>query len=62
MLFGGLRENSERRIVIHGVDYHIFLMIVEFLYTDQIPEISYEIAVPLLIAAELYMLDRLKAI
>ncbi len=34
MLFGGMREKSERRIVLHDINYQIFLIVVEFLYTD----------------------------
>jgi hypothetical protein len=62
MLFGGMRENSSRVIELYDISYQTFLTILEFLYTDQVDSISPDTAVPLLIASELYMLDRLKAI
>ena len=61
MLFGGMRSESTR-IVLHDIEYQIFIIIIEFLYTDQVEDISLDLAVPLLIASELYMLERLKAI
>lgn len=39
MLFGGMRENSERKIVLHDISYEIFSIIMEFLYTDQVGDI-----------------------
>lgn len=48
--------------MLHDIDYQIFIIIIEFLYTDQVEDISLDLAVPLLIASELYMLERLKAI
>ena len=36
--------------------------ILEFLYTDAVTDIDHDVAVPLLIAAERFLLDRLKGI
>jgi speckle-type POZ protein len=38
------------------------MALLEFLYTDSVKELNIELALPLLIAAEQYMLDRLKAL
>lgn len=39
-----------------------FVKIIEFLYTDSVGDLSPELAVPLLIAAEQYLLERLKCL
>ena len=44
------------------MSYAVFLKILEFLYTDTVLEIPPDIAVPLLIAAEQYLLLRLKGL
>mmetsp|Transcript_87498 Transcript_87498/g.243669 ORF Transcript_87498/g.243669 Transcript_87498/m.243669 type:complete len:171 (-) Transcript_87498:385-897(-) len=40
----------------------VFMKMLEFLYTDQVSEITPDLAVPLLIASERYLLDRLKGL
>lgn len=40
----------------------VFLKIMEFLYTDRVTGLSMELAVPLLMAAEQYLLERLKCL
>mmetsp|Transcript_5128 Transcript_5128/g.7089 ORF Transcript_5128/g.7089 Transcript_5128/m.7089 type:complete len:496 (-) Transcript_5128:14-1501(-) len=62
MLFGGMKESDADEIEIKDVSHPVFIKVLEFLYTDTVEEISPEIAVPLLMAAELYLLERLKAI
>ena len=61
-LYGGMREQKDEVIVIEDVQYEVFRMILEFLYTDQVAAISSDNAVPLLVAAEQFMLERLKAL
>ena len=60
MLFGGMRESSGGEITIPDVTVNVFLKVLEYLYTDSVIDIPPELAVPLLIAAEQYLLDRLK--
>ena len=47
-------------IELPEVRHDVFMKILEFIYTDSVGELAYDIAVPLLIAAERYLLDRLK--
>jgi N-acetylneuraminic acid mutarotase len=60
MLYGGMRESSGVEISIPDVGYEVFTKVLEYLYTDSVVDIPSELAVPLLIAAEQYLLDRLK--
>ena len=71
LLFGGMRESSrssnsniDGKVVIPmpEVQYDVFMRILEFMYTDAVVDLNYDLAVPLLIAAERYLLDRLKAL
>ena len=72
MLLGGMREsnhggverakNSASPIDLPDVSYAVFLKVLEFLYTDTVRNVSLETGVHLLIASELFMLDRLKAL
>ena len=64
LLYGGAsRPNQENgQIVIHDVSYAVFLKVLEFLYTDTVSDISPNVAVPLLIVSEKYMLERLEGI
>ena len=61
-LYGGMKEQLEDVIVIPDMRFDIFLMVLQFLYTDAVPSVSSETAVPLLIASERFMLERLKAL
>jgi BTB/POZ domain len=56
-------------IEIQDVSYEVFLMVLEFLYTDTVVELtssssssSLDLGIHLLIASERFMLDRLKAL
>jgi hypothetical protein len=50
------------KIQISDVPYPVFVKIIEFLYTDNVTDIAPDIAVPLLMAAERYLLGRLKGL
>jgi len=62
MLFGGMRESLGDEIELKDVSHAVFLKVLEFIYTDTVEDIGADIAVQLLMTAELYMLDRLKGI
>jgi hypothetical protein len=70
MLCGGMRESMSGQgvaspstpIELPDVSIAVFLKVLEFLYTDTAQDVSLETGVHLLIASELFMLDRLKAI
>mmetsp|Transcript_13493 Transcript_13493/g.19985 ORF Transcript_13493/g.19985 Transcript_13493/m.19985 type:complete len:319 (+) Transcript_13493:870-1826(+) len=76
MLFsGGMRESIQMTcggsdmdsdysppIELKDVSHPVFLKVLEYLYTDSICDTSLEVGVPLLIASERFMLDRLKAL
>ena len=69
---GGMRESiidrdeggkcSNEPIELSDVSYEVFLQILHYLYTDTINEIELEIGLPLLMASERFMLDRLKSL
>ncbi len=65
MLFNGhLSESSNGDIPIDIPDmsYHTFAKVLEYLYTDKVGDVSTELGIQLLIASELFLLGRLKAI
>jgi hypothetical protein len=65
MLCGGMREGVASPgvpIELPDVSIAVFLKVLEFLYTDTAQDVTLETAVQLLVASELFMLDRLKAI
>lgn len=49
-------------IVVEDVSHAAFVAMLEFLYTDGVADMAPELAVPLLIAGERWMLPRLKAL
>jgi leucine-zipper-like transcriptional regulator 1 len=49
-------------ITLPDVSYEVFLKVLEFLYTDSVRDVSLETAIYLLMASELFLLDRLKAL
>merc|ERR1719253_1923412 len=58
-----MREsNAEEQIVLPDVAHPVFLQLLEYIYTDQVGDITSELAVHLLIAAERFLIDRLKAL
>ena len=66
MLFNGhMRESSDdnnQPVEIPDMSHRTFLKVLEFLYTDTLSNVSPELGIQVLIASELLMLDRLKAI
>ena len=68
MLYGGMRESLRdqdglaKPIELGDVSHPVFLKVIEYLYTDHVSELTWDLSVPLLIASELFMLDRLKAL
>jgi N-acetylneuraminic acid mutarotase len=68
LLFGGMKEGNTKinrePIVVQDIDHHIFLLMMEFLHTDNLRNTNLELddAVALLIAGERFLLDRLKSL
>eukprot|EP00930_Biecheleria_cincta_P013394 TRINITY_DN11964_c0_g1_i1.p1 TRINITY_DN11964_c0_g1~~TRINITY_DN11964_c0_g1_i1.p1 ORF type:complete len:509 (+),score=49.41 TRINITY_DN11964_c0_g1_i1:181-1707(+) len=64
LLYGGMREASATNepIVLPDIGHQVFLLLLQYIYTDQVGDIGSTLAVPLLIAAERFLLDRLKAL
>jgi hypothetical protein len=64
LFYGGMREAShmEEHIVLPDVQHAIFLHLLEYIYTDSVGDVTSEMAMHLLIAAERFLLDRLKAL
>jgi hypothetical protein len=68
MLYGGMRESYKdedgetKPIELRDVSHAVFLKVIEYLYTDNVSELTWDLSVPLLIASEQFMLDRLKAL
>jgi len=54
-------SNNQMPIEIPDVSYPTFVKVVEFLYTDTLTDVSPELGISILIASELFMLERLKA-
>ena len=61
LFFGGMKEQHEGRVEIPDIAYNVFEAILEYLYTDTVRGMNVDMAVSLMIAAEQFMLDRLKA-
>merc|ERR1719352_797379 len=59
-----MRESEGAIGAIHLPDimHPVFLALLEYIYTDKVGDISSDLAVHLLIAAERFLLDRLKAL
>lgn len=68
LLYGGMRESFKdeeggmKPIELQDVSHAVFLKVIEYLYTDNVSELTWDLSVPLLIASEQFMLDRLKAL
>ena len=61
MFRSGMRESVEREIAIPNVSKPVFLLLMEYLYTDSVT-IEMEHAVELYILSDLYQLERLRNI
>lgn len=59
MFRSGMRESVERRVPIPAISHAVFLLLLEYIYTDTV-KIEVENAVELYIAADLYQLERLR--
>lgn len=63
MLFNQWREStSDECIVLTDVSSGVFVKILEYLYTDTVGDLPWTLGIELMMAAELFMLDRLKGI
>jgi hypothetical protein len=54
-----MRESTERVITIPSISKKVFLLLLEYIYTDSV-KIEVEYAIELYISADLYHLDRLR--
>jgi RCC1 and BTB domain-containing protein len=59
MFRSGMRESVERTITIPNMSKSVFLLLLEYLYTDAV-KIDVESAIDLYITADLYRLERLR--
>jgi hypothetical protein len=61
---GGMKESTQNDapIELTSVSHDVFLKVLEFLYTDNVRGVTLDIGIPLLIASEHFMLDRLKGL
>ena len=57
--FSGMRESVERTITIPNMKKKVFLLLLEYLYTDAV-KIDIENAIDLYIVADLYHVERLR--
>jgi hypothetical protein len=57
MLFGNMKEAQSGRepIPLPGVAHAAFLKLLEYLYTDEVGDLSHEVALDLLVVAESYV-------
>merc|ERR1712232_1246110 len=64
LFYGGMREanDMEEQIVLPDVTYPVFMLLMEYIYTDEVGDVSPDLATHLLVAAERFLLDRLKAL
>lgn len=63
LFYGGMRETqSQEAVNLPDIQFPVFNALLEYIYTDKVGDISSELAVHLLIAAERFLLDRLKAL
>mmetsp|Transcript_34681 Transcript_34681/g.60983 ORF Transcript_34681/g.60983 Transcript_34681/m.60983 type:complete len:290 (+) Transcript_34681:683-1552(+) len=62
MLFSHMLESTHNIVEIGDISFNVFMIVLHYLYTDQLCDLSLELAVPLLVAADRFMLERLKAL
>ncbi|KAL6066502.1 BTB/POZ domain containing protein [Balamuthia mandrillaris] len=63
MFMGGMKESREKQIEVPSIPHSIFMLVMEFLYTDAVeclPALSPNDTIELLSVANLYTLDYLK--
>ena len=56
-----MRESVERKVPIPNMSKEIFLLLLEYIYTDSV-KVELEHAVDLFIAADLYQMERLRSV
>ncbi|GKY99247.1 hypothetical protein MPSEU_000880000 [Mayamaea pseudoterrestris] len=59
---GPSTSDTAAPIILPDVSHKVFVKVLEYLYTDSLNDISIDTGIQLLIASELFMLDRLKAL
>jgi len=59
MFRSGMRESVERTVPIADISMNVFLLLLEYIYTDSV-KIDVEHAIGLYIASDIYQLDRLR--
>ena len=59
----GMRESVDKTalVSVDGIEAHVFVKVLEFLYTGKVEDLS-RVAVPLLMASEVFLLDELKLV
>lgn len=62
LFYGGMREQLDSHVCIDDIQYQVFEAILEYLYTDTVRVMNVDMYVSLMIAAERFMIDRLKAL
>merc|ERR1712232_1011789 len=64
LFYGGMREANDMKeqIVLPDVAYPVFMLLMEYIYTDEVGDVPADLATHLLVAAERFLLDRLKAL
>merc|ERR1719203_1046801 len=55
-------DEERKPIILQDISHSVFLKVLEYLYTDQVLNLTWDLGIPLLIASEQFMLDRLKAL
>jgi len=62
LFYGGMKEQTESCVRIDDIQYQVFEAVLEYLYTDCVKAMSVDMYLLLMIAAERFMIDRLKAL
>mmetsp|Transcript_23093 Transcript_23093/g.22873 ORF Transcript_23093/g.22873 Transcript_23093/m.22873 type:complete len:202 (-) Transcript_23093:33-638(-) len=62
LFFGGMREQTDPLVHIDDIQYEVFEEILQYLHTDTIRPMSVDICISVMVAAERFMIDRLKAL
>jgi hypothetical protein len=59
MFRSGMRESVERMVPIQDISRQVFLLLLEYIYTDTV-KVEVENAIELYIASDIYQLERLR--
>ena len=60
MFLNGMKESTQTEIVVQDWSYNSYLLMMEYLYTGSIINLSQKVALDLLGLADSYILDSLK--